>query len=71
MCKKNCILNSTLCGFKNGEYLWSSIDDSIIVNYADSVSTNVPANIIGTALTNFQTKMLDINWIAIFYTQFH
>ena len=45
---------------KNGEYLRSSIEDSItsdeIVNAAKSVSINVPTNVTYIVLTNFHNK---------------
>ena len=60
MCKKGYTWNPAACGLKNCEYIVSSIDDSVItfdeiVNIADSVSANVPTNLIST-VSQFRIK---------------
>ena len=66
---KDYIWNPAICSCENGEYLGSIINDSVItcdeiINAADSVSANVPANdtstvstnVISTATLNFHNK---------------
>ena len=61
--------NPATCSYENGEYSASTIEDSVItfdeiINDADSVSKNVPANVMitvstcvkSTASTNFLNK---------------
>ena len=65
----HCIWNLATCSSKNGQYLPSTIDDSVfmcdeIINAFDSVSANmssnvtctVPINALNTASTNFNNK---------------
>ena len=49
-CEKKYIWNPATCSYKNGTYLWSVIEDSLItcdkiINAGDSVSTNVVSTV--------------------------
>ena len=55
------ISDPATCRCKNGEYLASSIDDSVmmcdeIVNAEDNISTNVPTYVMSTVSTNSYNK---------------
>ena len=59
--EKDYVWNPATCSCKNGERLASAIDDSVItcddiINAADSLSTNVPENVMSTASINFHNK---------------
>ena len=71
-CKK---IYSTTCSCKNGKYLASFIDDSVItcdkiVNDADTVSTNGSENAMNTVLKKIHDKKVRYKqWIFVIYTQ--
>ena len=59
--EKDYVWNPATCSCENGERLASAIDDSVItcddiINAADSLSTNVPENVMSTASINFHNK---------------
>ena len=60
-CEKDYIWNRATCIYQSGKYLASIIDDSVItcdkiINAPDSVSTNMPTNVMSSASINFHNK---------------
>ena len=61
VCEKDYIWNRATCICQSGKYLANIIDDSVItcdkiINAPDSVSTNMPTNVMSSASINFHNK---------------
>ena len=60
-CGKDCIWSLATCSCENGEYLVSTIDNSVticdeIIKVADCISTIAPTNVTSNVSTNFHNK---------------